>query len=126
MLQHRPAKRWLGGLPVFPDQYRTRGLNPALFLGGRYGAQRQNPIHLGLADAVQCPAEPLQLFALIAARSGDGNAAGAAYQNAQRPAVVDGISRAMIEQTFNDTVRKMILENRTAVPGLDLARALGL
>jgi hypothetical protein len=66
------------------------------------------------------------LFALIAARGGDGQAAGAAYQNAQRPVVVDGVSRAMIEQTFTETVHKMIVENRTAVPGLDLARALGI
>jgi len=93
--------------------------------GGKVSIDSMTPLGK-LADAEAAESGISLLFALIAARSGDGDAAGAAYQNAQRPAVVDGVSRAMIEQTFNETVRKMILENRTAVPGLDLARALGL
>jgi len=66
------------------------------------------------------------LVALLALRGGDANAAGGAYQNAQHPAVVDGVSRAMIEQTFTDTIHKMILQYRTAVPGIDLAKSLGI
>lgn len=93
--------------------------------GGKVTIDSMTPLGK-LADAEATESGISLLFALIAARSGDGNAAGAAYQNANRPVVVDGISRGMIEQTFTDTVKKMILENRTAVPGVDLARALGL
>jgi len=32
----------------------------------------------------------------------------------------------MIEQTFTDTIHKMILQYRTAVPGIDLAKSLGI
>lgn len=93
--------------------------------GGKVTIDNMTPLGK-LADAEAAESGLSLLVALIAAGSGDGSAAGAAYRNAQRPAVVHGVSRAMIEQTFNDTVKKMILENRTAVPGLDLARALGL
>jgi hypothetical protein len=63
---------------------------------------------------------------LIAARRGDGNTAGGALRNAQHPVVVDGVSRAMIEQTFTDKIHKMILQYRNAVQGVDLARSLGI
>lgn len=79
-----------------------------------------------LADAEAGEAGLSLLVALLAARSGDGNTAGGAMRNAEHPVVVDGVSRAMIEQTFTDTIHKLILQYRSAVPGVDLAKSLGI
>ena len=93
--------------------------------GGKVSIDQMQPLGK-LAKAEAAEAGFSLLFALIAAGAHDGQAANGAYQNANRPQVVDGISRAMIEQTFTDTVHKMILQYRDAVPGLDLAKSLGI
>jgi hypothetical protein len=79
-----------------------------------------------LADAEAMEGGLSLLVALIAARGGDGNTAGGALRNAQNPVVVDGVSRAMIQQTFTDQIHKMVLQYRNAVQGVDLARSLGI
>ena len=79
-----------------------------------------------LAEAEAAESGLSLLIALIAARGGDGNTAGGALRNAQNPVVVDGVSRAMIEQTFTDQLHKLILQYRNAVNGVDLATSLGI
>lgn len=93
--------------------------------GGKITIDHMTPLGK-LARAEAGEAGLSLLVALIAARSGRGDIAGGAMNNANNPAVVDGISRAMIEQTFTDTIHKLILQYRTAVPGLDLAKSLGI
>jgi hypothetical protein len=93
--------------------------------GGKVSIDHMTPLGK-LANAEAAESGLSLLVALIAARSGDGNTAGSAMGNAHRPVVVDGISRTLIEQTFTDTIHKLILQYRTAVPGIDLAKSLGL
>lgn len=92
--------------------------------GGKITIDRMTPLGK-LADAEAMESGLSLLAALVALHEGS-SAAGGLYQNAQRPAVVDGVSRGVIEQQFTDTIHKLLIEYRTAVPGLDLARALGL
>lgn len=94
--------------------------------GGKITIDQMQPLGK-LADAEAMEAG-VSLLAALAALHGGGDAsfANGAYQNAQRPQVVDGVSRAMIEKQFTDTIHKLILQYRDAVPGLDLAKALGL
>jgi hypothetical protein len=69
------------------------------------------------------------LVALIAIGSRDGRAAevaNGAYRNANDPKLVDGVARKMIEDQFTSAVTKLVRENRGAVPGVDLAKILGL
>ncbi len=66
------------------------------------------------------------LVGLLALGARDARTAGGAFQNAQDPQLVDGISRQMMEEQFTETVQKMVLQYRAAVPGLDLATVLGI
>jgi len=66
------------------------------------------------------------LVGLLALANRDGSAAQSAFDNVQRPELVDGIARAQMEREFSAAVRAMILEYRAAVPGVDLAQALGV
>jgi hypothetical protein len=66
------------------------------------------------------------LVGLIALAGRDGNAAGGALHNAQDPQLVDGVARTLIEKTFTETVHDMVIQHRSAVPGVDLAKVLGI
>jgi hypothetical protein len=66
------------------------------------------------------------LVALIAIAGRDGNHAGQVLENARDPKIVDGVTRQMIEKSFTETVHKMVLQYRAAVPGMDLAKILGI
>jgi len=66
------------------------------------------------------------LAALIALGARDARAADGAYRYAQDPKIVDGATRRAIEDKLTQSVQKMILDNRAAVPGVDLAKILGL
>lgn len=82
-----------------------------------------------LAEAEKTESGLSALVALLAIASRDPHGleiANGTYQNAQHPQIVDGISRAMIEQQFTDTLHKMIIQYRGAVPGMDIAAALGI
>jgi len=82
-----------------------------------------------LAEAQKTEAGLSALVALLAIASRDPRGmeiANGSYQNAQNPQIVDGISRAMIEKEFTDTIHKMIIQYRGAVPGIDIAAALGI
>jgi hypothetical protein len=82
---------------------------------------------LGKARDAQATEAGLSLLVgLIALVGRDGNAAGGALHNAQDPKLVDGVARSMIEKTFTETVHDMVLQYRSAVPGLDLAKVLGI
>ena len=95
-----------------------------LHRGGKVTIDRMTPLgKLATAEAVESGLS--LLAALVAVRSNDPSAGGL-YDNAQHPAVVDGVSRAMIEEQFTQTIHKMIVEYRGVVPGVDLARALGI
>jgi hypothetical protein len=114
------------GLEVVSKGKPVAKLNAlTLARGGKITIDDMQPLGK-LAEAEAGEAGLSLLVALLAARSGDGNTAGGAYRNAQHPAVVDGVSRAMIEQTFTDTIHKLILQYRSAVPGVDLAKSLGI
>lgn len=92
--------------------------------GGKVTIDQMTPLGK-LADAEATESGLSLLGALIALRANDPSAGGM-YQNAQRPVVVDGVSRAVIEQNFTDTLHKLILQYRAAVPGVDLAKVLGI
>jgi len=114
------------GLTVVAKGQPVAKLNSlTLARGGKITIDDMTPLGK-LAHAEAGEAGLSLIIALIAARANDGNTAGQAYNNAQRPVVVDGISRAMIEKTFTDTIHKLILQYRTAVPGVDLAKSLGI
>lgn len=66
------------------------------------------------------------LVGLIAMAGRDGNAAGGALNNAHNPQIVDGVARSLIEKTFTETVHDMLIQYRSAVPGVDLAKVLGI
>ena len=94
------------GLEVVSKGKPVAKLNAlTLVRGGKITIDDMQPLGK-LADAEAGEAGLSLLVALLAARSGDGNTAGGAYRNAQHPVVVDGVSRAMIEQTFTDTIHK--------------------
>lgn len=65
------------------------------------------------------------LISMMALASGSAGA-GEAMRNARDPHLVDGAVRATMEKQFTETVHRMVLQYRSAVPGIDLARALGL
>lgn len=81
---------------------------------------------VGAARQAQVVESGLSLLVSMMAAVGGGGRAGDAMRNAQDPRVVDGVMRTMLERQFTETVHKMILQYRAAVPGMDLARALGL
>ena len=96
--------------------------------GGKISIDRMTPLGK-LAEYEKTESGLSALFAILAVASRDPQglqAADGAYRNAQHPVVVDGISRGMIEQEFTDTIHKLIIQYRGAVPGVDLARALGI
>ena len=92
--------------------------------GGKVTIDQMTPLGK-LAQAEGMESGLSLLAALVAYRAGS-SATGGLYRNAQEPAVVDGVSRGLIEKEFSDFVHQFIIEHRTAVPGLDLARALGI
>jgi hypothetical protein len=82
---------------------------------------------LGTAKDARVMEQGLSLIVgLIAMAGRDGNAASGAMNNAQNPQIVDGVARAVIEKTFNETVHDMVIQHRAAVPGVDLAKVLGI
>jgi len=96
--------------------------------GGKITIDQMTPLGK-LADYEKTESGLSALFAILAVASRDPQglqAADGAYRNAQHPVVVDGISRGMIEQEFTDTIHKLIIQYRNVVPGMDLARALGI
>jgi hypothetical protein len=66
------------------------------------------------------------LVAVIAQQSGRPDVAQGAVNYANNPQIVEGVSRSMIEREFTTQMHAMILQHRNAVPGVDLARALGI
>jgi hypothetical protein len=96
--------------------------------GGKITVDRMTPLGK-LAEYEKTESGLSALFAILAVASRDPHglqAADGAYRNAEHPVVVDGISRGMIEQEFTDTIHKLIIQYRGAVPGIDLARSLGI
>jgi len=83
---------------------------------GRTAAGVETLIRLlaGMAQAAQHGAPP-QLGAGLAAQRGD-----------LEPRFVEGLSRDLIEQGLTDAVRSLVIGNRDAIPGVDLAAALGI
>lgn len=83
---------------------------------GRTAAGFETLVRLlvGAAQAAQHGAPPA-LGVGLAAQRGD-----------LEPRFVQGLSRELIEQGLTDAVRTLVTENRNAIPGLDLAAALGI
>ncbi len=92
--------------------------------GGKVTIDKMTPLGK-LADAEAMESGFSLLAALVSLHEG-GQSANGLYRNAQQPVVADGISRGLIEQTFTDALHKLIIDYRAAIPGLDLARALGI
>ncbi|HEY4175336.1 MAG TPA: hypothetical protein VGM90_00820 [Kofleriaceae bacterium] len=66
------------------------------------------------------------LIALVARSQGDLNTANNAYNYAGNPQVVDSVTRRLIQDELTKSVHELVLANRAAVPGVDLARVLGI
>lgn len=66
------------------------------------------------------------LIALVAASQGDMRTAHGAGNYASDPQIVDGVARQMIQDELTKSVHDLVLSNRAAVPGVDLARVLGI
>ncbi|HEU0031170.1 MAG TPA: hypothetical protein VFQ53_11095 [Kofleriaceae bacterium] len=82
---------------------------------------------LGKAASARRTESGLSLIgALIAIAARDPRAAGGLAHNAQEPQLVDGVTRRLLEQQFTRKVHDMIVQYRTAVPGIDLAALLGI
>ena len=93
----------------------------------RGGAIRIDDMRLlgKLQDAEAMESGLSLLLGLLAARGNDRSADGL-IQNAQSPKLVGGVVRSMIEKEFTKTVHDMVLQYRSAVPGIDLAKVLGI
>lgn len=83
---------------------------------GRTAAGFETLVRLlvGAAQAVDRGAPP-QLGVAAAAQRGD-----------LEPRFVQGLSRSMIEEGLTTAVRQLVTDNRAAIPGVDLATALGV
>ena len=81
---------------------------------------------LGKAQKAQAGEAGLSLLVGLLALYAHDPAANGALQNAQDPKLVDGVSRKLMEDTFSQQVKKMVLQYRTAVPGMDIAKLLGI
>lgn len=92
--------------------------------GGKVTIDRMTP--LGRVKDAEAGEAGLSLLATLVAIAGHDRSAGELYRNAQDPKLVDGITRAMIEAEFTKTLHQMILEWRGVVPGVDLAKVLGI
>jgi hypothetical protein len=92
--------------------------------GGKITIDRMEP--LGKLKDAELTESGLSLLAALVALHGGSSSTNDLYNNAQHPAVVDGVSRGMIEKEFTDMVHKLILDYRGIVPGLDLATSLGI
>jgi hypothetical protein len=92
--------------------------------GGVITVERMTPLGK-LAKAEAAEAGISGLLTLLALASHDP-AANDLYRNTEHPQIVDGVSRKMIEKEFTETIHKLILQYRNAVPGVDLAAALGI
>ncbi len=79
---------------------------------------------LGKAAEARAMESGLSLLVTLLAVESHDPAANGAYQNANDPKLVDGVTRSLIEQTFTDTVHKLVLQYRGAIPNFDLANAL--
>lgn len=66
------------------------------------------------------------LIGIIALAAGDHRTASGAMEYARDPKLVDGVTRATLEREFTSCIQKMVLEHRAALPGVDLARVLGI
>lgn len=64
------------------------------------------------------------LVGLLALAAHDGRTANDALEHAQNPTIVPGITKAMLEKQFTETVHDLLLEHRHDVPGMDLATIL--
>lgn len=81
---------------------------------------------LGVARDAQIAESGVSLLISMMALASGSAGAGEAMRNARDPHLVDGAVRATMEKQFTETVHRMVLQYRSAVPGIDLARALGL
>jgi hypothetical protein len=81
---------------------------------------------LGKAAEAQAGESGLSLLVGLLALYAHDPAANGALQNAQDPKVVDGVAKKMMEDQFTAQIRSMILQYRTAVPGMDIAKVLGV
>ncbi|HEY4056125.1 MAG TPA: hypothetical protein VGM39_05925 [Kofleriaceae bacterium] len=66
------------------------------------------------------------LVAIVARSQGDVNTMSNAYDYAGHPQVVDSVTRRLIQDELTKSVHDMVLSNRAAVPGVDLAKVLGI
>jgi len=86
--------------------------------------ERMTPLgKLTNAEAVEAG---FSLLATLIAVGANDPAANDLYRNAEDPQLVHGVSKGLIEKDFSDAIRQLVLDHRTAVPGVDLARVLGL
>jgi hypothetical protein len=81
---------------------------------------------LGKVASAEAAESGLSLLAALIALHGGDPAANELYRNAQQPQIVDGVTRGMIENALRDTLHELVATYRGVVPGVDLARALGL
>lgn len=81
---------------------------------------------LGKARDAQVTESGISLLIGLMALAGHDPSAGDLVRNAQDPTIVDGVTRSMMEKEFTDTVRKLVIQYRSAVPGMDLAKVLGI
>ncbi len=68
----------------------------------------------------------LSLLAGLLAIAAGSSSAGELLENAQRPAIVDGMARKEMERQFTGVIHSLVVQYRGAVPGVDLVKVLGL
>lgn len=81
---------------------------------------------LGKAAEAKAGEAGLSLLVGLLALYSHDPAANGALQNAQDPKLVDGVTKKLMEDQFTAQIRSMILQYRKAVPGMDIAKVLGV
>lgn len=68
----------------------------------------------------------LSAIAALLAFAAGSSSTGELLENAQRPALVDGMARKEMERQFTSVIHSLLVQYRSAVPGVDLVKVLGL
>lgn len=68
----------------------------------------------------------ISAIAALLAFAAKSSSTGGLIENAHRPMVVDGMARKEMERQFTSVIHTLLVQYRSAVPGIDLVTVLGL